>query len=146
MNHLELADNYHLRGFGCAQSVLAAYSQDFGLEEKLALKLANGFGSGMGRLCRVCGSLTGGFMVIGLKHGRWEEDPNHITDTEETYRLVRLLAEQFEAKNGTLLCRELLGLDLNDPIQRQYATDTGLFKTRCTGYILDVVQILEEIL
>jgi hypothetical protein len=36
MNHLELADNYHRRGYGCAQSVLAAYSQDFGLEEKLA--------------------------------------------------------------------------------------------------------------
>lgn len=146
MNHLELADNFHQRGYGCAQSVLAAYSQDFGLEEKLALKLANGFGSGMGRLCRVCGSLTGGFMVIGLKYGRWEEGPQHTADTEETYRLVRLLAERFEAKNGSLLCRELLGLDLNDPIQRQYATDKGLFKTRCTGYIQDVVEILEDIL
>ena len=146
MNRLELAQNYHQRGYGCAQSVLAAYSQDFGLEEKLALKLANGFGSGMGRLCRECGSLTGGFMVLGLKHGRWEEGPQHTADSEETYRLVHLLAERFEARHGTLLCRELLGLDLNDPIQRQYAHDQGLFKTRCTGYILDVVQILEEIL
>ena len=146
MNHQQLADHYHERGYGCAQSVLAAYSQDFGLEEKLALKLANGFGSGMGRLCQVCGSLTGGFMVIGLKYGRWEEGLEHSADTEETYRMVRLLAERFRSRHGTLLCRELLGLDLNDPEQLQYARDQGLFKTRCSGYIQDVVQILEDIL
>jgi C_GCAxxG_C_C family probable redox protein len=116
------------------------------LEEKLALKIANGFGSGMGRLCRVCGSLTGGFMVIGLKYGRWEEGPQHSADTEETYRLVRLLAERFETRNGSILCRELLGLDLNDPNQRQFATDQGLFKTKCTGYIRDVIEILEDII
>ena len=146
MNHLQLAEDYHQLGYGCSQSVLAAFCQDFGLEEKLALKIANGFGSGMGRLCQVCGSLTGGFMVIGLKYGRWEAGVEHSADTEETYRLVRLLAERFEARNGTLQCRELLGLDLNDPDQRQFAVDQGLFKTKCSGYIQDVVQILEEIL
>lgn len=146
MDHNELADSYHQRGFGCSQSILAAYCQEFGLEEELALKLANGFGSGMGRLCQVCGSLTGGFMVIGLKHGRWMEGPQYSAETEETYRLVHLLADRFAARNGTLLCRELLGLDLNDPTQRQLAIDQGLFKTKCSGYIQDVVRILEEIL
>lgn len=42
-------------------------------------------------------------MLIGLKYGHWEEGPLRGADTEETYRLVRLLAEHFEARNGSLL-------------------------------------------
>lgn len=145
MDHIELADSYHERGFSCAQSVLGAFCRDFGLEDKTALLLAGGFGSGMGRLCQVCGALTGGFMVLGLRHGRWQEGPEHSQDTEETYRLVRLLAARFEERNGSLLCRELLGLDLNDPVQRQKAIDEGIFKTRCAGYVRDVVDMLDEI-
>ena len=66
----ELAAQYHERGYGCAQSVLASFAGDYGLDEGLALRMATGFGSGMGRLCEVCGALTGAFMVIGLKYGK----------------------------------------------------------------------------
>jgi C_GCAxxG_C_C family probable redox protein len=145
MDHIELANSYHERGFNCAQSVLGAYYREFQLEEEIALRLAGGFGSGMGRLCQVCGALTGGFMVIGLRYGRWQEGPAHSQDTEETYRLVRLLASRFEERYGSLLCRELIGLDLNDPAQRQIAIDEGRFKTRCAGYVRDVAEMLQDL-
>ena len=66
---IELAKQYRERGYGCAQTVLATFAQDYGLSEEAALRISTGFGSGMGRMCEVCGALTGAFMVIGLKHG-----------------------------------------------------------------------------
>ena len=63
---VELARQYHERGFNCAQSVLAPFAPDYGLSEETALRISTGFGSGMGRLCDVCGALTGAFMAVGL--------------------------------------------------------------------------------
>ena len=50
MNHVEKGHYYHDRGFGCAQAVLAAFCEDFGLDVETALKISTGFGSGMGRV------------------------------------------------------------------------------------------------
>ncbi len=38
MNRIESAASYHERGYGCAQSVLASFAEDYGLSEELALK------------------------------------------------------------------------------------------------------------
>lgn len=147
MTKKEVAAQYHERGFGCAQSVLATYAPDFGLSEEHALRLSTGFGSGMGRLCEVCGALTGGFMVLGLKHGKVVTDGNRYgNETETTYQLVRELAHDFEQKNGSIYCRELIGHDLNDPIERAKVVEAGLFKTSCSRYISDVVELLEKMI
>jgi C_GCAxxG_C_C family probable redox protein len=147
MNRIDSAASYHDRGYGCAQSVLASYADDFGLSEEHALKLATGFGSGMGRMCHICGALTGGFMVIGLKYGKYTTDgTKYGNETETTYQLVRKLADQFQARNGSILCRELIGYDLNDPAQRAEVVKLGLFKSSCGKYIQDSVEFLEEIL
>ncbi len=112
----DLARQYHEQGYGCAQAVLASFAQDYGLSEEAALRIATGFGSGMGRLCEVCGALTGAFMVIGLKHGKVATDGSRYgSNTETTYRLVEELAEKFRAKNGSIYCRELIGHDLRVP-------------------------------
>ena len=145
MNKIDLAAQYHEQGYGCAQAVLAAYSGEFGLEEGLALKLATGFGSGMGRMCEVCGALTGAFMVIGLKYGKEKTDGTRYgTETETTYRRVADLASKFKEKNGSIYCRELIGHNLMDPAERAKVVEMGLFKTTCRKCILDAVELLEE--
>ena len=147
MNKIDLAAQYHEQGYGCAQAVLAAYSGEFGLEEGLALKLATGFGSGMGRMCEVCGALTGAFMVIGLKYGKEKTDGTRYgTETETTYRLVADLGSKFKEKNGSIYCRELIGHNLMDPAERAKVVEMGLFKTTCRKCILDAVELLEETL
>jgi C_GCAxxG_C_C family probable redox protein len=147
MGRQEIADSYHDRGYGCAQSVLAAFCTDYGLDEETALRLATGFGSGMGRMCEVCGALTGGFMVIGLKFGKVLSDGSKYgTDTETTYRLVGDMAHAFEARNGAIKCRDLLGLDLSLPEARERAVSEGLFAHQCAGYIRDAVEILEKLI
>ncbi len=143
----DLARQYHEQGYGCAQAVLASFAQDYGLSEEAALRIATGFGSGMGRLCEVCGALTGAFMVIGLKHGKVATDGSRYgSNTETTYRLVEELAEKFRAKNGSIYCRELIGHDLRVPEERAKVVELGLFSTTCRKCILDSVELLEECL
>ena len=57
------------KGFNCSQAVLSVYAEEFGLCRETALKIACGFGGGMGRMALTCGVVTGAFMVIGLKYG-----------------------------------------------------------------------------
>ncbi len=143
----DLARRYHEQGFGCAQSVLASFAQEYGLSEESALRIATGFGSGMGRMCEVCGALTGAFMVIGLKHGKVITDGSRYgTNTETTYRLVAELAKKFESRNGSIYCRELIGHDLSNPVEREKVVQLGLFTTTCRKCILDSVELLEEML
>jgi C_GCAxxG_C_C family probable redox protein len=142
-----LAKTYHDRGYSCSQSVLASFSPDFGVSEEVALRISTGFGSGMGRLCEVCGALTGAFMVLGLKHGKVITDgTKYGTNTETTYRLVADVAERFRARNGAIRCRELIGHDLSNPDERARARELGLFDTVCAKCIQDAVELLEEAL
>jgi C_GCAxxG_C_C family probable redox protein len=142
-----LAKQYHELGYGCGQSVLASFAQDYGLNEETALRISTGFGSGMGRLCEVCGALTGAFMVIGLKYGKVITDGSRYgTDTETTYRLVAEIAKKFKEKNGSIYCRDLIEHDLSDPVERAKVVKLGLFKATCGKAILDAVDLLEEVL
>lgn len=143
----DLAKGYHDRGYGCSQSVLASFTQDYGLSEELALRIATGFGSGMGRMCEVCGALTGAFMVIGLKYGKVITDgTKYGGDKETTYRLVAEISKRFQDKNGSIYCRDLIGHDLRNPDERAEVIEMGLFKTVCGKAIQDAVELLEDIL
>jgi C_GCAxxG_C_C family probable redox protein len=144
---IELAKQYRERGYGCSQTVLATFAQDHGLSEEAALRISAGFGSGMGRMCEVCGALTGAFMVIGLKYGTAvTDDAKNGTSKETTYRLVADLARNFEEKNGSIYCRELIGHDLADPEERALVAQMGLSTTICRKLILDSVELLEDML
>ena len=62
----ERAIALHNKGYNCAQAVACTYCDLFGLDEETAYKMAEGFGLGMG-LMEVCGALTGGFLLAGVK-------------------------------------------------------------------------------
>ena len=113
----DLATTRFLSGYHCAQAVLEAFRDEAGLDEDLALKIATGLGAGMGRKQEVCGAVTGGTLVLGLRHGRGSRDDQATTGA--TYARVRELMDRFAAKHGSCLCRDLLpGYDL--------ATEEGL--------------------
>ncbi|NEW80847.1 MAG: C_GCAxxG_C_C family protein [Mariniphaga sp.] len=93
-------------GYACSQSVLLAYSGQFGLDENAAKLISSTFGGGMGRLREKCGAVTGGFMVLGLAYGN--TDPKDMDTKLAAYNKVQELNRQFEAINGTSVCAELL--------------------------------------
>lgn len=130
------------KGFNCAQAVFSTYAPEFGTDERDALRISAGFGSGMARLQEVCGAVTGAFMVIGAKRGNTE-----AADTAakgKTYEQVRSFDKQFRELHGTILCRELLGCDLNTEEGQRQFTGQNLIKTVCTECVRDAARILEE--
>ena len=65
MKKSEIAVNNFKIGYNCAQSVLLTFSEEIGLTQEEALKLASSFGGGMGRLREVCGAVSAMFMIAG---------------------------------------------------------------------------------
>ena len=131
-------------GYNCAQAVLYSFCDDLNFDKNTALRLACGFGGGMGRKQEVCGAISGGIIAIGLKYGQSEAQDK--TAKEETYRKVHDLISRFEAKHGASLCRELLkGCDLSAPEGQRYFKENDLLNKVCKGCVVTVVELVEGI-
>ncbi len=104
----EIAKQYFLEGYNCTQAVLLAFCNDFGIDQKTALMLASPFGGGMGRMREVCGTVSAMYLVLGLAQGYY--DPADREGKTRLYKNVQLLAEKFKTDNGSIICRDLLGL------------------------------------
>lgn len=98
-----------LDGYNCSQSVILAFQDLHGLDERTAAKVSSSFGGGMGRLREVCGSVSGMFMVAGLLYGY--DDPKAKEEKAEHYKRIQELAARFQEFNHSIVCRELLGLE-----------------------------------
>jgi C_GCAxxG_C_C family probable redox protein len=129
-------------GFNCSQAVFSAFSEDIGMSREDALKTACAFGAGMGRMGATCGAVTGAFMVLGLKYGKYKEGDDAAK--EKTYALTQEFAKRFSARNGTIVCKELLGLEIGTPEGAKTFKEKGYHAARCTKYVRDAAEILEE--
>ena len=95
-------------GYNCCQAVVMAYSDLFGINDETAAALSSGFGGGMGRMRVVCGSVSGMVMLAGLI--KPADDPKNKEWRTANYALVQEMAEEFKSVNGSIICKELLGL------------------------------------
>jgi C_GCAxxG_C_C family probable redox protein len=139
------ASEYHKKGFNCAQSVFVVFAKEHGIPEAQALKVAAGFGSGMGRLQSTCGAVTGAYMAIGLKYGKTIGDEG-FEKREKTYELVRIFDKIFKEQFKTTSCRELLGCDLMTDEGKKFYTENKLGEQVCERCIQEAVKIVEKIL
>jgi C_GCAxxG_C_C family probable redox protein len=145
MDRSEQAVAKFVSGFNCAQAVLFPFCDDLGLDKDKTLKIACGFGAGMGRKEEVCGAVSGGIMVIGAKYGRGENDDRK--ETENTYAKIRELMNQFSITHGTYNCRELLcGCELTTEEGQKIYRDNDYFNKVCKRCVERVVEILEGII
>lgn len=143
MDRIETAVGMFERDFACSQSVFAAFADPADLSRESALRVAAGFGGGLARSGEICGAVAGAIMALGLKHcGDPAEEP---LSKEATYPVVREFLERFRAAHGTIVCRELLGIDISAPEKLQQARDQGLFKSRCPAFVRTAAEILEEL-
>lgn len=144
MKNEEKALEIFKQGFSCSQAVLGVYCEELGLDMKTALKLADGFGGGMGRMGLTCGAVTGAFMVISLKHGRIKADD--LDSKNKTNSMINEFVKKFEASHGNLGCEELLGCSIGTKEGYEYAKENNLFEKRCNQYVKDATKILGDIL
>ncbi len=101
------AESLFREGYNCAQAIVYAFNDIMELDDKTLLSLSSSFGGGMGRLREVCGAVTGAFMVLGVLYGY--SDVN-ASDKGEHYTRIQEFANRFKEDNGSIICRELLGL------------------------------------
>ncbi|MFX1411560.1 MAG: C-GCAxxG-C-C family protein, partial [Promethearchaeota archaeon] len=124
---------FSFRGdFNCAQSILSSYSNQYGLDRDTALRLATGFGGGMGRMQNTCGAVSGAFMVIGLRYGRGINNDNEAR--EKTYQVIREFSNRFQEIHGSIICKELLGCDINTPEGKDFYDRNNFFEKKCFQY------------
>lgn len=95
-------------GYNCCQAVVLAYNDVFGIDDVTAASLSSGFGGGMGRMREVCGSVSGMVMLAGMMVPA--ADPSVKAERTRNYALVQEMAGKFRSLNGSIVCRELLGL------------------------------------
>ncbi len=143
MNRVETAVSRFRSGMACSQAILSAYGEGLGLDYATAIKLASGFGGGMGRMAETCGAVTGAFMVLGLRHS--PADPTDRAGRDQVYQLVRRFAERFRARAGSIVCRDLLHYDISTPEGLESAKQKDLFMTVCPGVVQTAAEVLEEL-
>ena len=143
MNHVEKAEEYFNHNFNCSQAVFTAFATEQGLDEELALKIATQFGGGA-RKGEMCGAVSGALMVLGLKYGHC-----HAADAEEkgkAYQISEDFMNRFIEKNGTVVCRELLGYDVSKKEDVEKIKELNLFKTTCPEMIRCATEIVDEMM
>ena len=144
MDKVERAVTCFKEGFSCSQALLSTYGAQFGLNREMALKVSGAFGGGMGRMAETCGAVTGASMVIGLKYGMTRVEDEQTK--EKAYSLVKEFVDKFKSRNGSIICRELLGCDISTPKGMALAKEKKLIATLCPKFVQDAAEIIEQIL
>ena len=95
-------------GYNCCQAVAMTFADVLGMSEDEVARLTSGFGGGMGRMREVCGTVSAMTMIVGAMI-----PANDVSNKEAktaNYALVQEMAGEFKQMNGSIICRELLGL------------------------------------
>lgn len=143
MTRREMAMDNFRKGYNCSQSLILAFADMLPCEAASLSRMGSSFGGGMGRLREVCGAVSGMFMVAGFLYGY--EGPETGKVKAEHYARIQELARRFEEKHGSIVCREMLGLDVRRDSPVPEARTAEYYKKRpCPEIIGDAADILEQ--
>ena len=132
-------------GYTCAQAVFVTYAGLFGMDRETALKLSSPMGGGVGRMREICGAVSSMALLAGLKEGN--TDPENEEGRERIYVLVRRLADRFKEKNGSIICRELLGITQREESAKPAPRNKEYYASRpCSALVASAAEIVEEML
>lgn len=149
MTRKEIAMQSFLDGYNCSQCIMLAFEDIIkkyaDIDINQMLKISSPFGGGMGRLREVCGSVSGMFMVLGYIEGY--DTAGDYEGKKRLYADIQELAKRYEKANGSIICRELLGLDVKHQEPIPEIRTAEYYKNRpCTEKIGSAAEILEEFL
>lgn len=142
-SHADKAVEYFNHNYNCAQSIFASYAAEFGIDERLALKLGTNFGGGA-RKGELCGAVSGALLVLGLRFGHC--DSNDPETKAKSYAIAEEYMNRFIRANGSTVCRDLLGYDLSKTEDMQRIREKNLFRTTCPEMVRSAAAILDDML
>lgn len=130
-------------GYNCAQAVFAAFEDVTGFDRETSVRLASALGGGMCRMREVCGAVSGAMLVLGTVMGA---DTEHGGEKKaELYRAGQAFAEDFRAENGSIVCRELLGLPSGADAPEPEKRCAAYYKKRpCAELVRAAAELLER--
>ena len=146
MNEKDRAIELFKEGYNCSQSVFTAFAHRFDIDEDTAKKISAGLGGGLGRMREVCGAVSGAAMVIGSICSA--TDGADGENKQKNYELVREFADRFTERNGSIICRELLGLEVKMEKSAEPEKRTAEYykKRPCVELVGDAAEILAELI
>ncbi len=108
----------------CAQSIIRAFMDLDEDTEAAIIPLSWGLGGGLAGQGHICGTIVGAVMVLGAKLRHERNLP-----FAEASEVIQKLIEEFQAKNGSMQCREIVGeMEMENFVQicRPMVYDTSL--------------------
>ncbi len=107
------------------------------------MKMASSFGGGFGRWGTVCGAVVGGAMAIGYRFGRTQVEDKE--SREKTYSKIQEMIREFEKANGSIICKDLIHLNLLDPAERKKFAELKL-QSRCGQFVAANIEKIRRLL
>ena len=104
----------HKKKYNCAQAVACAFCDKLGRDEKEVFELMEAFGLGMGTM-GTCGAVSAMAAVVGMVESDGALDAPKTK--KESYKAMKALTEKFKEKNGTVVCKELKGVETKKVIR-----------------------------
>ncbi|SHJ45632.1 C-GCAxxG-C-C family protein [Hespellia stercorisuis] len=137
------AMNLFLEGYNCAQAVTLAFQDMYEADPQTMVRMSSSFGAGMGRLREVCGAVSGMFIVAGLLYGY--DDPKAKEEKKKHYERIQELAGSMTRENGSIVCRELLGLGKGKDVPTPEERSPEYYKKRpCRELIGMAAAVMEQ--
>ncbi len=142
MDKRQLAEKYFKQGYNCAQAVALSYQEELNLDQDSIAKMTSSFGGGMGRMREVCGAVSGAVFVLGALKGY--SSPTDMQAKAEHYKAVQDFAKDFKERNHSIICKELLGIDMDgNPVPT--SRDEDFYKKRpCLIMVGDAAELIEK--
>ena len=140
---VERAHSLFREGYNCCQSVVLTYSDITNIDINTLATLSAPFGGGMGRLREVCGAVSGMTILAGVI-SPCPSATDRIAKSSN-YSLVQNFAESFREANRFIVCRELLGLNVQKQEPTPEKRTEEYYKKRpCVELVGDAARIVGE--
>ena len=144
-NYVEKTKENYKKGYNCCQCIVLAFADKYNLDHETALKVSCSFGGGIGRTKEVCGAVCAMSIIAGLETGN--TDPDNIEAKQNNYEVMRYLIREFDKENGSIYCKELTSLELEDGYGfTKIQEKEGYYyqKKPCIEYVADAARILSK--
>jgi len=138
-------------GYNCSETVFEAVLSeiDIGLPHE-ALRLATGFGGGVGLYGGTCGAINGAVLAVSAVHGRTALPDGDIKEAAQKskeqlygrpglYRIFNQIPNRIAAKYGETLCGELTRKWKDEWLCREHALSCREIITDAAGIAAELV-------
>jgi len=127
----------------CSQQVLMEWAEKLGYDRDEASRMAAPFGGGMFR-GDTCGAVSAAMIAIGMRYGH--DRPGDEEGNAAMVAKVNAFQEAFIARNGSTICRELVGYDFAYDGELEKAMESGKVFEICPKMVQSALEILDQIM